>query len=386
VSFKLHIKHKTILMFRKQSYLLLFSLLFIAFSCKSETKTTNTNIETKSTEVANDIVKTSSTSDDGTTTTEKVEIIKTENNTTINREVTKTSNGSSKVKSPTKPTPPSPPVEKVKTQSSESTPETPSKDISPTPINDDIKEVEVIEETEKIEDIKEDIKPEKPSDIKTTEVVLLGAPSHKTFNQLLSSYVSTYGKVNYKGLKADNAKLDKYLSLLESLSINDTWSRNDKLAFWINAYNAYTIKLILNNYPVKSITDLEGGKPWDKKWIKLNGKTLSLNNIENDIIRPQFNESRIHFAVNCAAKSCPPLLNEAFDATKLDNQLEQQTKRFINNKGFNTLSKNKITISKIFEWYAADFGNVAEYINRYAPEVSKSAKIDYKEYNWALNE
>jgi len=222
--------------------------------------------------------------------------------------------------------------------------------------------------------------PDKPE-----KIVKISVPNHKAFDALLSKYVSASGVVDYKGLKSSEAALDGYLKTLESLKPSNSWGREEQLAFWINAYNAYTVKLILDNYPVKSITDLHGGKPWDHKWIKLNGKTLSLNNIENDIIRPDFNEPRIHFGVNCAAKSCPPLLNKAFTAGNLDSQLESQTKKFINNSAHNTLGKKNITVSKIFDWYGKDFGNVAAFVSRYADNVQADAKVSFNEYDWALN-
>ena len=127
------------------------------------------------------------------------------------------------------------------------------------------------------------------------------------WNGLLRKYVNSSGKVNYKGFKSDKSKLDAYLKELENNPIQENWSKAKKMAYWINAYNAFTIKLIVDNYPISSITKLHGGKPWDVKWIKLGGQTYSLNNIENDILRPKYKDARIHFAVNCAAKSCPPL-------------------------------------------------------------------------------
>lgn len=211
-------------------------------------------------------------------------------------------------------------------------------------------------------------------------------PSHETWNQLLSKYVSSTGKVNYSGIKNDIAKLDAYLSILKKNPPQDDWSRSEKMAFWINAYNAFTVKLIVDNYPVSSITSLHGGKPWDVKWIKIGGKTYSLNNIENDILRPKYKDARIHFAVNCAAKSCPPLLNRAWTANNLELNFEQQAKAFVNNSDFNSISTKKVQVSKIFEWYAADFGNLIEYLNRYSEtEIKPNAKVEFKEYDWALN-
>ncbi len=211
--------------------------------------------------------------------------------------------------------------------------------------------------------------------------------THDKWDQLLRKYVSTSGKVNYKGLKADKAELESYLKYLQENQIQDNWSKAKKMAYWINAYNAFTIKLIVDNYPVSSITKLYNGKPWDQKWIKLDGQTYNLNNIENDILRPQYKDARIHFAVNCAALSCPPILNQAWTENNLNQLLEKQAKAFINNPKFNTIESNEIEISKIFEWYAVDFGNIVDYLNRYSKtKISANAKVKYKEYDWALNE
>ncbi len=239
-----------------------------------------------------------------------------------------------------------------------------------------------IKATEKVETPKNNMeeKIEKVKEIKEEMIF-----SHQAFDDLLRKHVSSTGKVNYRGFKKDQAKLKGYLKQLEGQAVESGWSKNKKLAYWINAYNAYTIDMIVNNYPVKSITDLEGGKPWDKKFINLNGKTLSLNNIENDIIRPTFKDARIHFAVNCAAKSCPPLLNKAWTAGNLQSELEKRTKAFINDSSYNTISSGSATISKIFEWYAVDFGNLNEYLAKYST-VNGDTKISYNEYDWSLNE
>lgn len=213
------------------------------------------------------------------------------------------------------------------------------------------------------------------------------APSHDSWNTLLTQFVTSTGKVNYKGLKAKQKELEAYLKLLSDKPVQTSWSRNEKMAYWINAYNAFTVKLILDNYPLSSITNLSGGKVWDKKWIKLGGKTYSLNNIENDILRPQYKDARIHFAVNCAAKSCPPLLNRAWTASMLNTYLERQAKQFINNSQYNQVGANKVVISKIFEWYAADFGNIVTYLNKYSTtSINANAQVSYQNYDWALNQ
>ena len=231
-------------------------------------------------------------------------------------------------------------------------------------------------------DEKEDVKPDKPP--RTDKFV--GIPRHSLFDRLLKNYVSAAGVVDYAGLKKEEGKLDEYLSILEEAVPETSWNRNQKLAFWINAYNAFTLKLILKNYPVKSIMDLHDGKAWDVKWIKIGDQNLTLNDIEHKIIRPQFNDPRIHFAVNCAAKSCPPLLNAAYTDKELDNQLESQTSKFINNTKYNTIGKNTIEVSQIFNWYASDFGDIATYVKRYAKtNVKSNAEVKYIDYDWALN-
>ncbi len=262
---------------------------------------------------------------------------------------------------------------------------------STTPIPTEPQNIPTKEETKPpkteypIAEVVEEIKNERPEKPIVTEKII-GFPNHKILDGLLRENVSVSGKVNYAALKSKEALLDKYLAKIADTEITSVWRRNQKLAYWINVYNAYTIKLILNNYPINSIKDLHNGKPWDHKWIKINGKTLSLNNIEHDIIRPEFNEPRIHFAVNCAAVSCPPIMNSAYTAKSLNSQLESQTKKFINNTKYNILSKDKITISKIFDWYESDFGDIGTFITKYANTTIKpSAKIEYKEYDWALN-
>jgi len=210
--------------------------------------------------------------------------------------------------------------------------------------------------------------------------------SHSIWNELLQKNVSSKGKVNYKGLKTDKAKIETYLATLKSNVPNSEWSKNEKLAYWINVYNAFTVKLIVDNYPLKSITDLD--KPWDKKWIEIDGKTYSLGNVENDILR-KMGESRIHFVINCASVSCPNLLNEAFTADKLSSQLRRVTKDFFNDETKNNLIDGDLKVSKLFEWYAKDFsnGDIVAYINKYSGNsFSADSKVSFLEYSWKLNE
>jgi len=210
--------------------------------------------------------------------------------------------------------------------------------------------------------------------------------SHTSFDSYLKKYVSGNGNVNYSGMKGDRQPLNDYMAELAKSTPKSDWSRNEKLAYWINAYNAFTIDLILSNYPVSKITDLDGGSPWKVSRITLEGKKYSLDQIENKIIRPQFKDGRIHFAVNCAAKSCPTLLNGAFLPSKLSSQLEKQTKKFVNNSAYNSISEGSATVSKIFKWYAEDFGDLKTFLNKYSTQkIGADTNIEYNEYDWSLN-
>jgi len=209
---------------------------------------------------------------------------------------------------------------------------------------------------------------------------------HSSWNDLLQKHVTAKGDVNYAGFKKDKAKLERYLDMLASNHPTDAWSRPEKMAYWINAYNAFTVQLILENYPLSSITNLDDGKVWDRKWIELGDQTYSLNNIEHDILRPRFNDARIHFAVNCAAESCPPLHNKAITAKNLDETLERLTRSFINNTEYNKINKQSVTVSKIFDWYSEDFGNLIQYLNKYSTTtIASDATVNYQNYNWSLN-
>lgn len=220
--------------------------------------------------------------------------------------------------------------------------------------------------------------------------------SHDIWNGLLQKNVYANGHVNYKGFKSEEAQLEKYLNILRAAHPNtDKWSKDERLAYWINAYNAFTVELIIKNYPCKSIKDLGGAiykvnTPWDIKFITIQGITYDLNNIEHDIIRKEFNEPRIHFAVNCASVSCPNLRNEAFVTSRLNEQLDDQARKFINDKSKNNISANSAQLSKLFTWFKGDFtkqGTVVAFINKYSTvKLSEKAKIDYLEYNWNLNE
>ena len=210
---------------------------------------------------------------------------------------------------------------------------------------------------------------------------------HSLWTKILQEHVSDNGNVNYKSIKANKIELDHYLHQLSENSPNDSWSRNELLAYWINAYNAFTIKLIIDNYPTSSIKDIKS--PWDKKFIKINNKLVSLNFIEHDVLR-KMNEPRIHFAIVCASYSCPKLLNKAYESSTLEEQLMTGTNSFLTDTSKNNISNNEVQISKIFKWFDKDFkqnGTIIDFLNNYSEEtISKNAKISYKNYNWNLNE
>ncbi len=216
---------------------------------------------------------------------------------------------------------------------------------------------------------------------------ILNTLNHQSFDSLLQKHVSDAGKVNYKGLKADKATLDAYCKMISENPVQETWAKEEKMAYWINAYNAFTLKLIVDNYPTKSILNFDGGKTWDVRRIKIGDKKYSLNNIENDILRPQFKDPRIHFAINCAAKSCPPLWNRAYTAENLEASLEARTRAFINDKNFNNLTSSRAQVSKVFDWYSADFGDLKKFLTQYSETKLKgSAAVVFNDYNWDLNE
>lgn len=218
---------------------------------------------------------------------------------------------------------------------------------------------------------------------------------HSLFDELLEKYVKN-GRVDYQGIKSEEQKLDQYLALLDATD-PEKLSRNEQFAFYMNAYNAYTIKLIVENYPVESIKDLGSlfSTPWKKEIVKIGGEVYNLDNIEHDILRPQFQDPRVHFAINCAAKDCPPLYPEAFWADRLDQQLDRSTHAFLNNPEKTYLDGNTLYVSSIFKWFTEDFDNdPLSFVLKYAEgnfkrelEAKKdSIKVKYLSYDWSLNE
>ena len=213
---------------------------------------------------------------------------------------------------------------------------------------------------------------------------------HFLWDELLQKHVSDNGNVNYKSFKTEYKKLLEYIYILDLLKSKpefDSILKEEKLAYWINAYNALTIDLIIKNYPVKSIKDIKN--PWGQKLWKLGDKWYSLEDIEHEILR-KMDEPRIHFAIVCASYSCPKLQNTAFIASNLETQLTVATKQFLSDTKRNEIKENSLKLSKIFKWFDKDFeqnGSLIDFLNKYtAITISAKAKISYKDYNWDLND
>ncbi len=220
---------------------------------------------------------------------------------------------------------------------------------------------------------------------------------HLNFSKILAQDVSVSGAqtmVNYKNLKKNPVQLDEYLKTLSAVkkSEYDSFSSSQQLAFMINAYNAFTIKLMRDHWPVKSIKDLGGlfSSAWKKEFFSLLGQKRHLDWIEHEVIRKDFNEPRIHFAVNCASMGCPPLRQEAFRASAIDHQLEEQAKLFLNDTTKNKYENGEAKLSKIFDWYGSDFtkdgGDLINALNQWREKKFPSnAKITFLNYDWAPN-
>jgi hypothetical protein len=204
------------------------------------------------------------------------------------------------------------------------------------------------------------------------------------WEKMLKKYVSENGEVNYIDWKKEELELNKYIKTLESNIPEGYWTKSEKIAYWINAYNALTVHLILKNYPVQSIKKIKN--PWGEKIFT--SKKFSIGDIEHKILR-KMNEPRIHFAINCASKSCPKLLNTAYTGRKLEKQLNDATKSFLFDSSKNMISEEHIQLSRIFLWFSKDFGPKNKkllFISKNYGIDLKNPRISYLEYNWSLNE
>ncbi|MDA1234360.1 MAG: DUF547 domain-containing protein [Acidobacteria bacterium] len=220
---------------------------------------------------------------------------------------------------------------------------------------------------------------------------------HSSFDALLPRFVDGEGLVDYKGLSQEETSLDDYIASITTAPFPDL-GRDEKLALLINAYNAFTLKLILDNYPVDSIQDIPSKQRWDaKRWI-IGGQTYSLSQIEHEQIRPKFIEPRIHFALVCAAVGCPKLRQEAYVGSRINEQLEEQAKLLHGSQRWFRFEPgdSRVRLTQLYNWYGGDFAQVAgsplENAARYSPALQqtlstgKKPRIDWIDYDWALNQ
>jgi len=250
----------------------------------------------------------------------------------------------------------------------------------------------------------------------TSSTILAGEFDHSNWNNLLQAHVKPVdgGKtteVDYRGLQAERPALEAYLQTLSSLDepVFNLWDTSEQLAFLINAYNAWTVELILTRYPdLESIKDLGSffQSPWKKKFIQLLGKTQSLDDIEHGLIREsgRYNDPRIHFAVNCASVGCPALRAEAYRSDNLEQQLQEAETLFLSDSSRNRVKNGVFEVSSIFKWYGDDFRkgwlgveSLEQYLVSHAEKMGQighsgdeikkgTVKIEYLEYDWKLND
>jgi hypothetical protein len=228
---------------------------------------------------------------------------------------------------------------------------------------------------------------------------------HTAWDQLLHRYVRMSGdglnRFNYKGIsKEDRAALKGYIAQLAGIPIS-TYSRPEQFAYWVNLYNALTVDVVLDHYPVDSIRDIDispgffSDGPWGKVLVTVEGVGLTLNDIEHRILRPIWKDPRIHYAVNCAAVGCPNLMRKAYTPARMEKLLEKSARKFINNQRGVRVSGDGLEVSSIYVWFQDDFGGtdaaVIAHLRKYAgPRLLVSLEdrttIDGHSYDWSLNE
>ncbi|MDA1288139.1 MAG: DUF547 domain-containing protein [Bacteroidetes bacterium] len=208
---------------------------------------------------------------------------------------------------------------------------------------------------------------------------------HHRWDGMLKKFVSPSGQVNYKEWVKEQENIENYLFTLAQFPPTERTSAAAQLAYWINAYNALTVQLILKHYPVKSIKDIDN--PWDTECFTVKGKEYTLGAIEHELLR-KMGEPRIHFAINCASVSCPKLLNEAYLEKKMELQLTEATRSFLKDTSKNVITQKQLKLSRIFLWFGKDFGSKSERLDFIAKAVGlplESPKIEYLLYDWNLN-
>lgn len=223
---------------------------------------------------------------------------------------------------------------------------------------------------------------------------------HSEFAAILQKSTTDRGGIlRFDYANADKGAVERYVKKLLSVQPGSL-NRHEQLAYWINLYNAATLQVVLDHYPVPSIKEieLEGsglfGGPWNAKLFEVNGQRLSLNDIEHGILRPYWKDPRIHYAVNCASIGCPNLLREPYTAANVEERLNQQARAFINHPRGVSVNDDSVQLSEIFRWYRSDFGGsdetILEHVRLYAdPELKKSlegvSSVDSYDYDWRLN-
>lgn len=224
---------------------------------------------------------------------------------------------------------------------------------------------------------------------------------HASWTSVLSEHAMDDG-FRYEALHHSRGGLDEYLAQLADVQTTDSWTRSERLAYWVNAYNAYTIDLVLANYPLTSVRDIGPFRSWGflKPVVRVPGRRIRINlyALEHWILRRRFSEPRIHFAINCASVSCPVLAPQAYRASDLDEQLERAATEFIRDPRRNRIdpATDSFQLSALFRWFRRDFGGteaaVRAYVARYLPgETAAWVKesepsLDYLEYDWSLND
>ena len=215
---------------------------------------------------------------------------------------------------------------------------------------------------------------------------LFAQPNYKLVAPFFKKYISEQGQLDYKSLKKNKLDIAKTLKYLTNMPPKNEWHRNERLAYWINVYNLQMITMLVENYPAKSILDIYEGKIWKVKKLTIGDKSYCLDDIENDIIRKELNEPRVHFALYSGAMSSPDLLNEVFTPSNMNSNFELLAKRFINSEN-NVITKEKASLSMIFDWYKGDFKDILAFVNKYSKvKIQDNAEITFTEFDWRLKD
>ncbi len=227
---------------------------------------------------------------------------------------------------------------------------------------------------------------------------------HTPWDNLLSRHVRTSDQgvnlVDYNGFSTgDRTMLADYITILSGVQISQ-FNRDQQLAYWVNLYNALTVRVVLDHYPVESIRDIDispglfATGPWDKKLISIEGENLTLNDIEHRIMRPIWRDPRIHYVVNCASIGCPNLRDRAYSGTEIDTALDRAATAYVNDPRGVSVVDGKVSVSKIYDWFIEDFGGsegmVLRHLQRYAaPELAARleaiGKLSDVHYDWSIN-